>query len=107
MRICRCWRDIRSMYDQVFDRFGAVDVLVNNAGISSEVYFLDATEEMFDHMTAVDWKGVYFSSQIAAKRMIEQQIRGVIINNRVKSGGRLLAQGYNLWADQGGCGEIH
>ena len=49
--------DIRAMYDQVFARFGAVDVLVNNAGISSEVYFLDATEEMFDHMTAVDWKG--------------------------------------------------
>lgn len=72
--------DIRAMYDQVFERFGAVDVLVNNAGISSEVYFLDATEEMFDHMTAVDWKGVYFSSQIAAKRMIEQQIHGVIIN---------------------------
>lgn len=72
--------DIRAMYDQVFARFGAVDVLVNNAGISSEVYFLDATEEMFDHMTAVDWKGVYFSSQIAAKRMIEQQIHGVIIN---------------------------
>ena len=72
--------DIRGMYDQVFSQFGAVDVLVNNAGISSEVYFLDATEEMFDHMTAVDWKGVYFSSQIAAKRMIEREIRGVIIN---------------------------
>ena len=72
--------DIRAMYDQVFERFGAVDVLVNNAGISGEVYFLDATEEMFDHMTAVDWKGVYFSSQIAAKRMIERGIRGVIIN---------------------------
>ncbi len=72
--------DIRSMYEAVFREFGAVDVLVNNAGISSEVYFLDATEEMFDHMTAVDWKGVYFSSQIAAKRMIEKEIRGVIIN---------------------------
>lgn len=72
--------DIRSMYETVFKEFGAVDVLVNNAGISSEVYFLDATEEMFDHMTAVDWKGVFFSSQIAAKRMIEQGIRGVIIN---------------------------
>ena len=28
--------DIRGMYDQVFSQFGAVDVLVNNAGISSE-----------------------------------------------------------------------
>lgn len=72
--------DIRSMFEEVFEEFGAVDVLVNNAGISSEVYFLDATEEMFDHMTAVDWKGVYFSSQIAAKRMIKKGIRGVIIN---------------------------
>ncbi len=73
-------KDIRSMYEKVFQEFGAVDVLVNNAGISSEVYFLDATEEMFDHMTAVDWKGVYFSSQIAAKRMIEKGIKGVIVN---------------------------
>lgn len=54
--------------------------MVNNAGISSEVYFLDATEEMFDHMTAVDWKGLYFSSQIAAKKMVEAGTKGVIIN---------------------------
>lgn len=72
--------DIRRMYDQVFQEFPVVDVLVNNAGISSEVYFLDATEEMFDEMTAIDWKGVFFSSQIAAKKMVEQGVKGVIIN---------------------------
>lgn len=72
--------DIRAMYEEVFKEFPVVDVLVNNAGISSEVYFLDATEEMFDKMTAVDWKGVYFSSQIAAKKMIEKNVKGVIIN---------------------------
>lgn len=72
--------DIRKMYESVFQEFPVVDVLVNNAGISSEVYFLDATEEMFDKMTAVDWKGVYFSSQIAAKKMIEKGVKGVIIN---------------------------
>ena len=72
--------DIRRMYEQAFEIFDVVDVVVNNAGISSEVYFLDATEEDFDKMTAVDWKGVYFSSQIAAKRMIEKEVRGVIIN---------------------------
>lgn len=72
--------DIRNMYEQVFREFEAVDVLINNAGISSEVYFLEATEEMFDQMTAIDWKGLYFSSQIAAKKMIEKGIKGVIIN---------------------------
>lgn len=72
--------DIHSMYRQIYQYFGRLDVVVNNAGISSEVYFLDATEEMFDHMTSVDWKGVYFSSQIAAKKMIEKGTKGVIIN---------------------------
>lgn len=72
--------DIRAMYEKAYQIFDEIDVVVNNAGISSEVYFLDATEEMFDHMTAVDWKGVFFSSQIAAKAMIQRKTKGVIIN---------------------------
>jgi NAD(P)-dependent dehydrogenase (short-subunit alcohol dehydrogenase family) len=72
--------DIREMYRQAYAHFPEIDVVVNNAGISSEVYFLDATEEDFDRMTAVDWKGVYFSSQIAAKEMIARGTKGVIIN---------------------------
>lgn len=72
--------DIKSMFEKVFGCFPVIDILINNAGISSEVYFLDATEEMFEQMTAIDWKGVYFCSQIAAKRMIEKNVKGVIIN---------------------------
>ena len=72
--------DIRRMYETAIETFGQLEVVVNNAGISSEVYFLEATEEMFDKMTAVDWKGLYFSSQIAARHMIEKQVKGVIIN---------------------------
>lgn len=72
--------DLREMYNQIFAHFNRVDVVVNNAGISSEVYFLDATEEDFDKMTAVDWKGVFFSSQIAARYMVEHGTKGVIIN---------------------------
>lgn len=72
--------DIRRMYREIEAVFPEIDVLVNNAGISSEVYFLDAAEEDFDRMTAIDWKGLYFSSQIAAKKMIEKGTKGVIIN---------------------------
>lgn len=72
--------EIRAMFDAVYAEFGTLDLLVNNAGLSSEVYFLDATEEDFDHVMSVDWKGLYFCSQCAAKRMIEQGVKGVIIN---------------------------
>lgn len=72
--------DIKAMHGQADETFGGVDLVVNNAGISSEVYFLDAEEKDFDRMTAIDWKGLYFSSQEAAKNMIARGIQGVIIN---------------------------
>ena len=72
--------DIRCMYGRITEQFSAIDLVVNNAGLSSEVYFLDATEEMFDRMTGVDWKGVFFSSQIAADYMVSHGIQGVIVN---------------------------
>lgn len=72
--------DIRAMYTQAIGHFGQIDLVVNNAGISSEVYFLDASEEDFDRMTAIDWKGLYFSSQCAARHMVEKGVKGVILN---------------------------
>lgn len=72
--------EIKAMYQQAVAAFGQLDLVVNNAGISSEVYFLDASEEDFDRMTAIDWKGLYFSSQCAARHMVERGIKGVILN---------------------------
>lgn len=74
------YSDIEAMFGEIDKEFEQIDVLVNNAGISSEVYFLDASEEDFDRMTAIDWKGLYFCSQMAAKRMIHNNVKGVIIN---------------------------
>jgi NAD(P)-dependent dehydrogenase (short-subunit alcohol dehydrogenase family) len=57
--------------------FARLDLLVNNAGITSmgRADILDATEENFDKLMAVNLKGPYFLTQLAAHWMIEQQGR--------------------------------
>lgn len=72
--------DIASLFHQVDREFPVLHLLVNNAGVSDEVRFLDATPEQFDHMTRVDWRGLYFCSQYAARRMIAAGVEGLIIN---------------------------
>ena len=65
---------------KTLDAFGKIDVLVNNAGVNKVQPALDVTEEDFDYIVDVNFKGTFFMSQIAAKSMIEGGIQGRIIN---------------------------
>jgi 3-oxoacyl-[acyl-carrier protein] reductase len=55
--------EIENMVRQVVDKFGTVDVLVNNAGILHATQIEDITEEEWDRMMAVNLKSVFFASQ--------------------------------------------
>ncbi len=60
---------------QVRERFGHLNVLVNNAGMAPKERkdILDATEESFETVLKVNLQGPYFLTQAAAKWMIEQK----------------------------------
>ncbi len=75
-----------SKYDEIcrvfeeFKRdFNTLDVFVNNAGITEKAAFLDTTEETFDRMCDLDFKGAYFCIQNAAKLMRDRDTKGSII----------------------------
>jgi 3-oxoacyl-[acyl-carrier protein] reductase len=75
------------LLDQVHQRFGRLDVLVNNAGVAPLVRadILEATPESFDRLIGINLRGPYFLTQAAARRMIEQRkldpnFRGSIVN---------------------------
>ena len=68
-------------------QFGRIDLHVNNAGIAPKVRadLLDAGEESFDRLVAINLKGPYFLSQLIAKQMLQQErdaegFRGRIVN---------------------------
>jgi len=68
--------DARSeMIDKIKDRFGRLNVLVNNAGVAPKERkdILEASEESFDYVVGTNVKGPYFLSQLAANWMIEQK----------------------------------
>lgn len=74
-----CRADIAKREDRaallafVAERFGRLDLLVNNAGVAptERKDLLEASEESFDRLMAINLKGPYFLTQAAANYMIE------------------------------------
>ena len=71
--------DVELMVKETIDRFGSIDVLINNAGVASQGLFTDISEIEWSEIMDVNLNGVYNVTQAVLPYMIRQK-SGSIIN---------------------------
>ncbi|SEM19889.1 SDR family NAD(P)-dependent oxidoreductase [Bradyrhizobium sp. OK095] len=98
-------KDSQRVIDQAVERFGHVDILVNNAAVFPMSLFIEISEQTWDETVDTDLKGAFFLAQFAAKAMIARGNGGRIINllstDALKPTGVLAAYGaakLGLWS---------
>ncbi len=69
----------KQMVKTTLEKYGRIDVLINNAGIVQDAFLSKMTEEQWDRVINVDLKGVFNCTQAVVEVMINQG-NGVIIN---------------------------
>jgi len=70
---------VDSMVAAAVERFGAVDILINNAGRAEVANVVDMTDEQWDGVVAVNLRGTFLCCRAAARAMIPRG-RGRIVN---------------------------
>ena len=81
------WDEIDSLIEAAYSHFGRVDILVNGAGMSPPMPSHEVSEQLFDSVVGLNFKGPFRLASQIAKRMYDGD-GGVIIN--VSSSGALM-----------------
>ena len=72
--------ELQTLVDTAVQKFGHLDIMVNNAGVETRTSVLETTEEQYEKVLAINLKSAFFGTQLAAKQMIKQGGGGRIIN---------------------------
>jgi glucose 1-dehydrogenase len=72
--------DLQELINTAVQKFGRLDIMVNNAGIETRTSVLDTSEEQYDRVLQINLKSAFFGTQLAARQMLKQGGGGRIIN---------------------------
>lgn len=72
--------DLERLVEQAVATYGAIDGLINNAGVNFVKPFVQVTEAEWDRVLAIDLKGAFFLTQLCARQMLRQTpVKGSIV----------------------------
>ncbi len=72
--------EVENLFNFAVEKFGTVDIMVNNAGVGLTGSVLDMDEKVWQKVLDINLNGVFYGTQITAKFMKEHNIKGSIIN---------------------------
>jgi NAD(P)-dependent dehydrogenase (short-subunit alcohol dehydrogenase family) len=72
--------NIHTALDQAQEKFGVIDIVINNAGVADAKHFLKTEDESYDFVMDTNVKGVWQVSQAAVRRMVDAGTPGSIVN---------------------------
>lgn len=71
---------INKKVNEIVEKMGKIDILVNNSGIYTPNSFFDTDEKIFDEIMNTNLKGLFFTSKNISEYFIKNNIKGKIIN---------------------------
>ena len=74
-------QQVRSMFQQILENFGGLDVLINNAGIQKKCASHELGLEDFSKVFNTNAIGTFLCSREAIKIFLQQKVKGIILNN--------------------------
>lgn len=72
-------QEVNNMVEYFIDKYGYIDVLINNAGVSQISLFGDVSEDKWDNVMSINLKGVFNCCQAVLPHMLKNK-RGKIVN---------------------------
>jgi NAD(P)-dependent dehydrogenase (short-subunit alcohol dehydrogenase family) len=82
--------DVQGLIDGAVERYGKLDIIFNNAGIALTKPIPDTSEEEFDRIVAINFKGVFLGCKYAIPHLLDNPEGGAILN--MSSNGGLVGR---------------
>ena len=86
--------DVKRMVNDVIERYGKIDVLINNAGIAQQKLFTDITDEDWERIVSINLTGTFNCCRAVIPHMVSRK-SGSIINTS------------SIWGMTGASCEVH